>query len=122
MNRSCQTELASTAHSPVFSEVTDTETAFYRAVAENQSKILQCGDSVVQSLALNSNCSGEVQSSSSLHGFAKLVPIESRARLAWKQQIYFAHICGFYFSEFQIDFQILEKFGFGLWHDFDFFF
>lgn len=62
---------------------------------------MQCGDSGVQSIALSSDCFGEVQSSSLLPGFAELVPMETRGRLAWKHRIHVVHIHGFYFTEFQ---------------------
>lgn len=104
-NRSCQTELASTAHSPVSSEVPDTETPFYRAAAENRSKIRACGDGRVRGVALGGDCSGEVQSRSPLHGSAKWVPPETGGRLAWKHQTLFVHARGFYLSELQADFQ-----------------
>lgn len=97
------------AQPSLFQRLMTLKHTFYRAAAENQSKIRQCGDSGVQSIALSSNCSGEVQSGSPLLGSAKLLPVETRGRLAWKHQIHFVHIHGFCFSELQMDFHILAS-------------
>lgn len=118
--KTCEQQLSDGIGEPctqpsLFQRLLTLKHTFYRAAAENQSKIQQCGNGGVRSIAFSGNCSGEEQSGSPLLGSAKLLPVETAGRLVWKHQIHFVHIPGFHFSEFQMDFQIVASHASAVW-------